>query len=495
MARSALSRALVAGAAAAVSVLLAADALDVVAQPAVVTQPVVAPVVAPVVTAVATPPCTSCATCPGKSCPLGALPAGTPAGEEAHFICVLINTAVPGVLESPLTEYACWDSCDYVNHPASENWTAAVVPVLPVGATPALIEGRNKAIDANSNLQLTVKEIQTGKNLAITCPKKTGSAVPQSGTDWCPLETRCGGKRQGGYGSTGGTKHAQSVPKDRGICVSDPNGPFSRRCWDICDYSKKPSDYNKKGMTKNVETEVQTARDDGETCPSFNWWPWVIGLIVLIALCAGAAVFLRSQKRGKKGAMSSQKFDPVLDVPPPMHQADPAMEEPMPMTYEAPPALDHRPPSYGAPPADMERQLIEPPQRSLSRPESNANFGAIPGLTQPQLHMPSVQPQQMPQTYAQQALPRDISQAQPLTQTQGSFFPQTQSRPAAQGLYPGPQQPSMGQQNPYMQNPMQTNPMPQSYSQAAVPMGVSQPGMQPYQTQMGGGAPQYGQYR
>jgi hypothetical protein len=246
----------------------------------------------------------------------------------------------------------------------------------------------------------------------------------------------------------------------------------------MCDYSKQPSDYNKKGMA-NVAAQVQAARDSG-ICPSFNWWPWLIALIVLIAICAGAAFFLRSQRRGKKGAMSSQKFDPVLDVPPP--QADPGMEEPMPVTrglhqtYEAPPALD-------GPPQDIERQLIEPPQRSLSRPESNANFGAIPGLTQPQLHMPSVQPQQMPQTYATQAMPRDISMAQPLTQTQGSFFPQTLSRPAVQGLYPGQ---SMGQQNPYMQ----TNPMPQSYSQPAVPMGVSQPGIQPYQTQMGG-QPQY----
>jgi hypothetical protein len=401
-------------------------------------------------------------TTPGRSC----------AGRESHWICVITST------QTFTTD--CWDACDYVNHPASKNWTAAIVPVLPIGATLAQFKARTNAIDQNSILQLTVKEIQSGKNLAISCPKGAyDQAPPQSGTDWCPLGTFCGGKQSAssGYGTTGGTKHAQSIPDDRGICVTDPNGPFSRRCEDMCDYSLSPTDYNKKGMV-DVSAKVSGARDSG-ICPTWKLWPWLLGIVVLVACCAlGFQCFMKNKGRMKHRALSSQassqKFDPVHDVPQAM--PDPVMEEPQMMAPELNPYDQGPPLDHGPPPAAMEQQLLGPADmqpQGLSRPESNSNYmggGGIAGLTAPQLHMPSVQPMSMPQTYATAATPLQQQQAQPLP---GSFFPQSLSRPPVQGggLYSG---------QAYMTNPM----MPQAVSQGAVPLGVSQQVMPQFATQM-----------
>merc|ERR1740117_2226394 len=149
---------------------------------------------------------------------------------SASMICVL----------SPSEGTECWDACDTVNHPAGNTWTKTAVPAAPV-------EAMITAKDQNTGLQLLVAQIQNGNNLAVTCPKaKSFGLVPSGGNDWCPLGQVCGGKVKGkaGFGTAGGTKHAQKIPDGQGICVAESNGPFGRACWDICDYSKQPGDYS-----------------------------------------------------------------------------------------------------------------------------------------------------------------------------------------------------------------------------------------------------------
>lgn len=346
------------------------------------------------------------------------------------------------------TTATCWNACDLEKYPAGDTW-------LVVNPLTANEDGQ----DQNMALQLLIEEIQRGNNLEITCENTNGQMVASNHSDWCPLGTACGGRREtGAYGSSGGTAHSMSIPDQRGICVLDVSGPFSRMCKDPCQWSYDFSDFDKGGVDV-TKLEVMYA-DQRAKCPGINWWIVLLIVLIVIAGCLGAVFYIR---RNPAAFRRKPMRDPDLDMEVPM--APPPMMEPEPAA------------GGGAPPMEPPMEPPMMPTKELEIPPPPMQYEtSIPGLSAPILSMPTYQTAPAVQTVQ---MPTQYMQSMPMQQQtfatgaplQGTFaLPQAASQPAVVYQTAVPTSPSAS---------LRTMPamatQPQQFYQSSSPMATSQP--------------------
>jgi len=335
------------------------------------------------------------------------------------------------------TGNACWDVCDLSKQPQD------YVVTLQSGAVN----------DNNTAMKLLVTEIRNGKNLNVECKVKAPT------TEWCSPGDLCGGFKETDAYGTANSAHAQSIPQDRGMCVVDANGPGGRMCVDMCNYNM-PLDKYRMGTPEGTVATVQGVRSSG-ACGGTPWWPIVLGLLLLLCCLAGiTALVLRFGKPNMKRFRGANipRVDPGLIS---NHEArEQALEEPVLDRMEEPPQMSAPPPA--APAYDTNTQCAqcgstyledekvcrrcgvprpgfvpERPERAeeqVQPPTQNTGGtlfqGTIPGLDEPHLTYPGVQPYLAPQTQAQVADPSLVAQAQPIAQMpQQGYFGMAPSQP------------------------------------------------------------------
>jgi len=245
---------------------------------------------------------------------------------------------------------------------------------------------------------------------------------------------------------------------------SEPNG---RACWDMCDAGHDPEDFVV-GTAEGTAQHVWEVRQRGG-CPSTPWWPWF--LVALIGLClltccvwVFTVLFRMGRKRTRGLSLERPNSRQEALAPEPENLEDPGPPQAVPEDYrqdsseygarghsareeyripEPPPmeelSRDIMPPEpmprgMELPPPPQAAELPFPPGRDpsmelfdridanhdgqITKEEYEAFFpgstrAKIPGLDEPNILFPNVQPLQVPQTTAQAVPPDLLAQAMP----------------------------------------------------------------------------------
>lgn len=276
-------------------------------------------------------------------------------------------TSDRGICVQPLAgTYECWDVCD-PGHNESQQYQVVIVP--PGGGNATV-----QAMDRNKNVALMINRIRHGRNLDVSC----GTAFADV-SEWCKVGHRCGGDATAGPT----TAHAQSIPANRGICVVDPSGPYGRACWDMCNYHLIPSKYAEGSPNaEDIVNAVRGGSDSMASCPHFNVWPWILGVLLALCIIAGIATFVmkgyarRMMKRTRALDKQPMDFDPVVDF---QDARDQQLDE-------AERSMESQPPPMPElePPMEQKRDLDLPPVPEATLGTSHWQ-GKIPGLDEPHL--------------------------------------------------------------------------------------------------------------
>lgn len=202
------------------------------------------------------------------------------------------------------------------------------------------------------------------------------------------------------------SSHARSLPPNSGMCVLDPDGPQGRKCLDMCDYKNGETLFSGPGSPPESWATVQSVRagNDGiYSCPRVLIWPWILGILLCCCLSAILGIvyvkFCKDRFAGPSKKRALQEPRQFVPEAPPEQMVEERSLEPPPLM--APPPQD-------VPPAMPAVESQPPP------PMASHWQGPIPGMDQPLLTVPGVQPVYTPQTTAQVADPSLIAQATPI---------------------------------------------------------------------------------
>lgn len=288
---------------------------------------------------------------------------------------------------------ACWDVCN----PTHE------VTDYQVVANPA---------DALQNhiVQGMVSQVRQGLNSNVTCPPELNL---DTATDPCPPGELCSNKM----------RHEFDIKRGQGMCVGEPGNDGSRTCLDMCDFRIQPDRFGI-GAQMGASVKVMEFRSSGACNSIAGWIGWLIFVLILLLLISCCGVFYYYRRKGGlgfgKGRPSEFKQDlnenagaEEDELPPFEDQGDQYYDGENEYGANPPvaPVGQFQAPRYGAPPPQSFRE--RPP--SMGQPESPSM--RIPGLDEPHLAMPNMQPLVAPQATAQVASPDMIRAAAPFAPT------------------------------------------------------------------------------
>lgn len=302
------------------------------------------------------------------------------------------------------TGNSCWDVCNPAHQPNKY-----------------IIDSSDEGKIRNKGYEALVEQVRAGLNPFVQCPGELHQG------DSCPPGDPCGDLMAQEFG----------VPEGQGLCVMDASQPQSRACWDMCDGSRRPDEFEE-GTPEGAARKVEEARA-GATCSHmWPWWAWVVLFLVLLCcsgvLCVASGMIRTKRVKGDAAAARGLDYEQGDDSRREQLAYDPeGYGQQKQMAYEeqygpgapesaggsrprdlldegyGPTAGDGHPPEPQRPATYSEAPPPEPspfPDERGGRPQPvmSGSTRAIPGLDEPML-FPSVQPLVMPTATAQVAPP------------------------------------------------------------------------------------------